>query len=156
MQLAAIYREQYYCMQFYSFNRTANSVTMFSRDVIADDLIQMANGAAKDSLAYAKHEESVFINKILLRSRGQLKLKLDFGDSQNNESDLPDNDENIIDKTTDFSKEFEANGSYLMQKTHCKQRVKRNVIFTDLKASTVEKASLLATIDLGWLCHSYL
>ena len=88
---------------------------MFSRDIMTSDLIQMANGAAKDSLAYAKHEESVFINKILLRSRGELKLKLDFGGSQN-ESDLLDNDENIIDKNTDFAKEFEANGSYLMQK----------------------------------------
>ena len=92
---------------------------MFSRDIMTNDLIQMANGADKDSLAYTKHEESVFINKILLRSRGELKLKLDFGTSQNNESDLPVNDENIIDKNTDFAKEFEANGS---QKTHCKQR----------------------------------
>ena len=126
---------------------------MFSRDIMTNDLIQMANGAAKDSLGYAKHEESVFINKILLRSRGELKLKLDFGGSQNNESDLPDNDENIINKNTDFAKEFEANGSYLMQKTHCKQRTKRSVIFTNLKVSTVEKATLLATIDLGLLCH---
>ena len=148
MQATANSIGQHYYMHIFRFNRTASDVTMFSRDVMTNDLIQMANGAAKDSLAYTKHEESVFINKILQRSRGVLKLKLDFGGNQN-ESDLPNSDENIIDKNADFGKEFEANGSYLIQKLYCKQRTKRNVIFADLKASSVEKATLLATFDLG-------
>ena len=124
---------------------------MFSRDVLTNDLIHMANGADKGSLSYNKHEESVYINKILERSRGTLRLKLDFThDSNQNVSYLPDdNDESIIDKSTDFGKEFSSNGSYMIQKVYCKQRTKRNVVFADLKAKGIEKATLLATIDLG-------
>ena len=134
---------------FYSFNKTSRKdVIIFSREVLTDDLIEMANGADKDSLVYTKYEESVFINKILERSRGTLKLKLEFGGNQN-ESDLPDNDENTIDKINDFGKEFSSNGSYLIEKVYCKQRAKRNMIFTDLKSSSIEKATLLATLDLG-------
>lgn len=121
---------------------------MFSRDVLTNDLIEMANGADKDSLVYTKHEESIFVAKILQRSRGILKLKLNFGSNQN-ESNLPHSAKDTIDKNIDFSKKFETNGSYLIQKVFCKQRAKRNMIFADLKAPNVKKASLLVTIDLG-------
>lgn len=125
---------------------------MFSRDILTNDLIHMANGADKDSLSYTKHEESVYVNKILERSHGTLKLKLDFThDSNQNESYLPDDndDENDIDKTTDFGKQFASNGSFMIQKVYCKQRTKRSVIFADLKSPDIEKATLLATIDSG-------
>ena len=125
---------------------------MFSRDILTNDLIHMANGADKDSLSYTKHEESVYVNKILERSHGTLKLKLDFThDGNQNESYLPDDndDENDIDKTTDFGKEFASNGSFMIQKVYCKQRTKRSVIFADLKSPDIEKATLLATIDSG-------
>ena len=121
---------------------------MFSRDVLTNDLIKMANGDAKDSLVYTKYEESVFVAKILQRSRGTLKLKLNFDDNQN-EPDLSNRAENIVDKNIDFGKEFETNGTYLIQKVYCKQRTKRNMIFIDLKGPNVKKATLLATIDLG-------
>ena len=132
----------------FSFSGTSSNVIMFSRDVLTNDLIEMANGADKDSLVYTKHEESIFVAKILQRSRGILKLKLNFGSNQN-ESNLPHNAKDTIDKNIDFSKEFETNGSYLIQKVFCKQRAKRNMIFADLKAPNVKKASLLVTIDLG-------
>lgn len=119
---------------------------MFHRDVTRDDLIQMANEADKDSIAYVKHEESVFVNKILQRSRGTLKLKLDFGGDQDT-IDVSSDEENIINKNIDFGKDFGANGSYLIQKAYCKQRTKRTVIFADLQASDVVKATLLAAID---------
>ena len=132
----------------FSFNRTSSNVVMFSRDVLKNDLIEMANGVDKDSLVYTKHEESVFVAKILQRSRGTLKLKLNFDDNQN-EPDLSNRAENIVDKNIDFGKEFETNGTYLIQKVYCKQRTKRNMIFIDLKGPNVKKATLLATIDLG-------
>ena len=107
------------------------------------DLLQMAGGDVEDShsIIFIKHEESVFINKLLQRSRGILKIKLDFSDDHDNEDDSTE------DKTFDFGKEFESNGSYLIQKLYCKQRARRNVVFVDLKAPNVEKATLLATID---------
>ena len=139
----------------FSFNRTQSNVVMFSRDVLANDLIEMANGGDKDSLVYTKHEESIFVAKILQRSRGILKLKLNFDGNQNG-SDLPNNAEGTIDKDIDFSKEFETNGSYLIQRVYCKQRTKRSMIFADLKSPNVKKSTLLATIDLGQLTYSYL
>jgi len=119
-------------------------VIVFSRDVKTRDIIQMAGGAPDDSLGYVKHEESVFVNKILQKSRGKMRIKLDLGDLQDKSDDLP----NDVDKKFDFGKEFESNGSYLIQKAYCKQRSKRNVVFFDLKAPTVKKGTLLATIDL--------
>ena len=123
----------------------------FPRDVLTNDLIHMANKADKDSLSYNKHEESVYINKILERSHGTLRLKLDFAhDSKQNESYLhDDDDESIINNNTDFGKEFGSNGSYMIQKVYCKQRTKRSVVFADLKSPSVDKTTLLATIDLG-------
>ena len=129
-----------------SFDRTSGGVTMFSRDVKTNDLIQMAGGDVEDShsIIFIKHEESVFISKILQRSRGLLKLKLDFNDDQ---SDFDNEDDSTVNKTFDFGKDFESNGSYLIQKLYCKQRARRNVVFADLKALNVEKATLLAKID---------
>lgn len=122
---------------------------MFSRDVRTNDLIQTAGEDNRDSIAYTKHEESVFIKNVLQKSRGILKIKLDFNDDQN-EFDVPNGDDTTVnvDKDLDFGKELESNGSYLIQKLYCKQRVRRSATFSDLKAPKVEKATLLATIDL--------
>ena len=121
-------------------------MTIFSRDVRTNDLIQMAGEAERDSIAYIQHEESVFSNKILQKSRGILKIKLDFSDHQN-EFDDDDTTANV-NKNLDFGKELESNGSYLIQKVYCKQRAKRDITFPDLQESNVEKSTLLATIDL--------
>ena len=128
----------------FSFNTTSGDVIVFSRDVKASDLIQMAGGAPGDSSGYAKHEESVFVNKILQKSHGKMKIKLEFGDLEDDD-DSPNDD---IDKNFDFGKEFESNGSYLIEKAFCKQRTRRNAIFSDLQASNVKKDTLLAAIDL--------
>lgn len=135
-------------MIFCSFDRTSGGVTVFSRDVKTNDVIQMAGEADGKSIAYAKHEESVFKNNILQRSRGILKIKLDFSDNDS-EFDEPNDDKDAhVDKELDFGKELESNGSYLIQIMYCKQRTRRNAIFSDLKAPSVKKATLLATIDL--------
>ena len=88
---------------------------MFSRDIGAKDLIQMASEDSADSSGYTKHEESVFVDKILQRSEGVMKIKLDFGD-------LPDDDSpsDEVDRSFDFAQEFESNGTYLIQKVSCK------------------------------------
>lgn len=126
------------------FDKTSKGVTKFSRDVEAHDLIQMPyDETSGNSLGYSKHEESVFVKKRLHKSRGKMSIKLDFGDLEDD-----DDSNNDIDKDFDFGKEFQSNGSYLIQKAYCKRRTRRNVIFSDLEASSVNKATLLATIDL--------
>ena len=129
----------------FSFDRTSGGVTIFSRDVGSNDLIQMAGGSPGDPLRYIKHEESVFVDKILKKSRGKMEIKLDFGDLQGESDDSPDDD---VDRKFDFGKEFESNGSYLIQQTYCRRRTKRSATFPDLKASSVKKDALLAVIDL--------
>ena len=115
---------------------------MFSRDIEAKDLILMAGGASGDSSGYVKHEESIFVDKILQKSEGKMKIKLDFGDLHND--DPPNGD---VDKSFDFAKEFESNGTYLMQKVSCKRRARRSAIFPHLNTPSITKATLLATVD---------
>ena len=122
---------------------------MFSRDIGTKDLIQMAGGAPADSSGYIKHEKSIFADEILQKSEGKMKIKLDLGDLQDDES--PNDD---TDKSFDFGKEFESNGTYLIQKAYCKQRSRRRAIFPDLNTPSINKATLLATIDtckLPWV-----
>ena len=137
----------YYVIKTYlfSFDRTTGGVTIFSRNVRTNDLIELAGGAPANPLRYTKHEESVFADKILKRSRGKMRIKLDFGDLQDDPDDSPNDD---IDKKFDFGKDFESNGSYLIQQAYCRQRTKRSATFPDLKASNIKKDSLLAVIDL--------
>ena len=125
-------------------------MTNFSRDVRTNDLIQLAGEAERDSIVYIKHEESVFLNNILQKSRGILKIKLDFSDHEN-EFDVPNNDDATahVNKRLDFGKELESNGSYLIQKAYCKQKARRDITFPDLQESSIEKSTLLATIDLS-------
>ena len=115
---------------------------MFSRNIGTKDLIQMAGGAPADSSGYIKHEKSTFVDKILQKSHGKMKIKLDFGDLQDDDSSNDD-----VDKSFDFGKEFESNGTYLIQKAHCKQRARRSATFPNLNTPSVNKATLLATID---------
>ena len=70
---------------------------MFSRDIGSKDLTQMAGGVLTDYSGYIQHEKSVFVNKILQKSQGEMKIKLDFGDLQDDE--LPNGD---VDKSFDF------------------------------------------------------
>ena len=132
----------------FSFNKTSGDVIIFSRDVKASDLIQMAGGAPGDSSGYAKHEESVFVNKILQKSHGKMKIKLDFDDREDDDDDDDDSSNDDVDKSFDFGKEFESNGSYFIEQAFCKQRTRRSAIFSDLQALSVKKDTLLAAIDL--------
>ena len=133
-----------------SFSRTSNGVTEFTREVRTDDLIQMASEIPDDSIVYNKREESVFIGTILQKSRGMLRIRVDLGHSNGEEQELPVNDDtSTFDQSFDFGKEFEANGTYLIEKIYCKHQTRRNVIFEDLAASDVEKEGLLAVINLS-------
>ena len=132
-------------ISLFSFNTTSGDVIVFSRDIKASDLIHMAGGAPGDSSGYVKHEESVFVNKILQKSHGKMKIKLEFGDRNDDDDDSSNDD---MDKSFDFGKEFESNGSYFIEQAFCKQRTKRNTIFADLRAPSVKKDTLLAAIDL--------
>ena len=131
-----------------SFSKKSNDSTVFTREVRTDDLIQMASEIPDDSIIYSKHEESVFIWGILERSRGMLRMRVDLGHKSEEEQDMPhDEDMDTVDHTIDLGKEFEANGTYLIEKAYCKLRTSRNAVFNDLKALYVKKGSLLAIID---------
>ena len=108
----------------------------------------MAGGAPGDSSGYAKHEESVFVNKILQKSHGKMKIKLDFGDREDDDDDDDDDSSNDMDKSFDFGNEFESNGSYFIEQAFCKHRNRRSAIFADLQAPSVKRDTLLAAIDL--------
>ena len=127
----------------FSFDKASKGTVMFSRDIEAEDLIQMPDGASGESSGYVKHEQSVFVDKILQKSQGKMKIKLDFGDLQ--DDDLSNDDD--VDTSFDFGKEFESNGTYLIEKAYCKKRDRRSAIFSDLSAPSITKATLLATID---------
>ena len=114
----------------------------FTRIIKTNDLIEVTGGAPKDSLNYAKTEKSTFINKILYRSQGKLRTKVDFGHEQNSE---PGSD--TFNPNFDFGDEFQANGSYILERVYCKQRNKRSLVFVDLASTNVQKGSLKATID---------
>jgi len=76
------------------------------------------------------------------RSRGILRIRVDFGHNQSSESasDTYNSDFN-------FGDEFQANGTYMLKRAYCKQRNKRSLIFVNLDSSNVQKGSLKATID---------
>ena len=125
-----------------SFAKTSNNVISFTRTIKTGDLIEVAGGAPKDSLNYAKTEKSTFINKVLYRSQGRLRTQVDFGHEQDSE---PASD--TFNPDFDFSDEFQANGSYILERVSCKHRNKRSIHFVDLASSNVQKGSLKATID---------
>lgn len=99
---------------------------------------------SKDSLGYAKIEKSTFIDKILHKSHGTLRIKAGFGHDQNSEAASDTYNPNF-----DFGDEFQVNGTYVLEKAYCKQRSKRNLVFTDLADSNIQKGSLTAVINLG-------
>ena len=130
-------------ISYFSFDKASKGTVMFSRDIEAEDLIQMPDGASGESSGYVKHEQSVFVDKILQKSQGKMKIKLNFGDLQ--DDDLSNDDD--VDTSFDFGKEFESNGTYLIEKAYCKKRDRRSAIFSDLNTPSITKATLLATID---------
>ena len=122
--------------------KTSGNVTSFTRTINSSDLIEVTGGASKDFLNYAKTEKSTFINKILYRSHGMLKAGVELGHHHNLSSDA--NNTNF-----DFGKEFEANGTYELERVYCKHRSKRSLVFVNLDASNIQKGSLTGNIDLG-------
>ena len=127
----------------YSFAKTSSNVISFTRTIKTSDLIEVTGGAPKDSLNYAKTEKSTFINKILYRSFGTLRARVDFG----HEHSEPASD--TFNPNFNFTDEFQTNGTYVLERVYCKKRNKRSLIFVDLASSNVRKGSLKANIDSG-------
>ena len=133
---------QYSC---YSFAKTSSNVISFTRTIETGDLIEVTGGVPKDSLNYTKTEKSIFINKILYRSFGTLRARVDFG----HEHSEPASD--TFNPNFNFTDEFQANGTYVLERVYCKNRNKRSLIFVNLASSDVQKGSLTANVDLGTL-----
>ena len=131
-------------MLSYSFLKTSSNVISFTRAFKTSDLVELTGGAPTDSLNYTKVEKSTFINQILYSSRGMLESKIEFGHDRNSETSS-----STFNPKLDFGKEFEANGTYVLEKIYCKQRSKRSLAFADLTSSNIQKGSLKAIIDLG-------
>lgn len=118
----------------------------FTRSFNQSDLIEVAGGAPQDSLNYTKMEKSTYINKILHRSRGALKIRVDFGHDQLQDSE-PANE--TFNPDLDFGDEFQVNGTYILERIYCKQRHKRSLVFANLASSYVQKGSIKAIVDSG-------
>jgi len=73
-----------------------------------------------------------------------LRARIEFGKEINSK---PASD--TFNPDFDFSDEFEANGTYILERVYCKQRSKRSLVFADLTSSDIRKGSLKATVDLG-------
>ena len=80
----------------------------------------------------------------MYRSRGIVRVSVDFGRDQYSE---PASD--TFNPNFNFGDEFQANGTYVLERVYCKQRRKRSLIFVDLASSDVQKGSLKATTNLG-------
>ena len=123
--------------------KTSSNVVSFTRTFNASDVIEVTGGAPKDSLNYIKTEKSTLINKILQSSRGSLNAGIAFGHEENKSAS------ETFNPNIDFGKQFEVNGTYVLEKAYCKQKRKRSLVFADLASSSVQKSSLKATIDLS-------
>ena len=77
-------------------------------------------------------------------SRGMLESRIEFGHDQNSEPSSA-----TFNPKFDLGKEFEANGTYMLERVYCKQRSKRSLVFADLAAPNIQKGSIKAIIDLG-------
>ena len=86
-------------------------------------MIDIGGGAPADSLEYTKEENSTFIDQVLQRSQGAMRVKIDFGHDQNSETP----DDGTLNQSFDFGKEFEVNGTYTIEKMYCMQRSKRTI-----------------------------
>ena len=85
----------------------------------------------------------------MYRSWGVLRTRIDFG-SQNN----PEPASNAFNPNIDFGDEFQANGTYTLERAYCRKRNKRSLAFVDLASVNVQKGSLKATIDSGvYIAH---
>ena len=70
-----------------------------------------------------------------------LRVKVDFGN--------PEPASDTFNPNLDFSDEFQANGTYVLERVYCKQRNKRSLVFGDLASPNVQKGFLAAYIDLS-------
>jgi len=114
----------------------------------------MVGEVPQNAIYYDKVEESLFVGLILQESNGTLKVKIKLG---SNEESGKDYDDSTYDNTIDFSNEYQSNATYSMKRIYCQNKSKRDVTFTDLSASDVEKGNLLAVIDASqYMCkHIY-
>ena len=125
----------------------------FTRSFNQSDLIEVPGGAPQDSLNYTKMEKSTYINKVLYRSHGKLNIRVDFGHDQ---LQAPEPANETFNPDLDFSDEFQANGTYMLERIYCKQRNKRSLVFVNLASSNVQKGSIKAIVDSGRYKDSHL
>ena len=74
-----------------------------------------------------------------------MRVRIDYGHDQNSETPHDGN----FDPNFDFSKEFEVNGTYLIEKMYCKQRSKWDITFADLIEQNVQKGTIRAVTNLS-------
>jgi len=74
-----------------------------------------------------------------------MRVRINFGHDQSSETSA----DGTFNPNFDFSKEFEVNGTYDIEKIYCKQRSKRTITFADLTESNVQKGTIRAVTDLG-------
>jgi len=118
---------------------------MFTRSIKSADLIDISGGAPRNSLDYIKLEKSTFIDKVLYKSSGVLKARVDFGHGKSAEP----SSSKTFNPNIDFGEEFQANGTYEITKMYCSRRHKRSFSFADLSNPNVHKGNIKAVIDLG-------
>lgn len=75
-----------------------------------------------------------------------LKARVELGHHLNSASSSNTSTNNT---NFDFGKEFEANGTYELERVYCKRKSKRSLVFINLDASNIQKGSLTGFIDLG-------
>lgn len=117
----------------------------FTRTIKANDLIDINGNVPDNSLDYAKQEKSTFVNKVLYSSHGMLRARVDYGKKRKPERPASDG----YDPNFHFDKEFEVNGTYVLTRRYCKQRQRRNFIFSDLTSHIVAKGTLKAAMNTG-------
>jgi len=128
------------------FDKDESGGIKFIRTVGTSDLITMVGEVPQSAIVYEKVEESVFVGWILQESNGRMKVKIKFG---SDEETGKDNDDNTYDNTVDFSNEYQFNATYPMKRVYCKNKSKRDIIFSDVSAPDVEKGNLINAINAG-------
>ena len=74
-----------------------------------------------------------------------VKARVELGHHHHNSTSSSDTNNTNF----DFGKEFEANGTYELERVYCKRKNKRSLVFVNLDSPNIRKGSLTGIIDLG-------
>jgi len=88
----------------------------------------MVSEVPDDSIIYTKQEESVFLDKTLQKSRGIVRVKIDFDHHASKVDDKQESD--TYNPNFGFDEEFESNGTYLIEKMYCKKQGTPSLSYT--------------------------